>query len=275
MKKLISLLICVMMVISVCCVIPFSASAADDTLTIMDDFGHTVSVKVGQDVLYTLCVNAGSDTIISGQGTLRYTPETLDIDLFGEYDVDKNGNVDLYYEDYMLPVVAEAGISLVVNPEIDGFVYFNFSHHKGKFALDSDNSVLLKARFKATAPGEATISTGIEYLVNTADVKVFDNSVPNATVNPRVNTSLEAAQYLIGDVDDDWNVTIKDATLIQKICSGSSDPYTLSHADADLDGRLTLKDALGVRKFLAGNTPSVVGIPNFNVGASVFASEQA
>ncbi|MBQ3417932.1 MAG: hypothetical protein IJH32_08860 [Ruminococcus sp.] len=274
MKKLLSILICIVMVVCACCIVSFTASA-EDTLTVMDDFGHTVSVKVGQDVLYTIYVNAGADKLVNTQGTLRYTPEALDVDLFGEYEVDNKGNVELYYEDYMLPTVSNKGASVVVNPEIDGFVYFNFSKAKGIAALDKDNSVLLKARFKALAPGEATISTEIEYMVNTADVKIFDNGIPNDSVNPRVSTSLEAAQYIIGDVDDDWNVTIKDATLIQKICSGSSDPYTLSHADADLDGKLTLKDALGVRKFLAGNTPSVVGIPNFNVGASVFASEQA
>lgn len=275
MKKLLSLMLCIVMVVSVCCIFPLTASAAD-TLTVMDDMGHTISVKVGQDVLYTFYVYAGSAKIMNGQGTLRYTAEKLDIDLFGEYKVDEDTKeVDLYYEDYMFPIVSPTPAQLVVNTAIDGYVYFNFSSHKGRFLLDSDDCVLVKARFRATAPGEATISTGLEYMVNSNDVRVYSNSVPDATINPRTNASLETAQYVIGDADGDWNVSIKDATLIQKICSGSSDAYELSHIDTDLDGSVTLKDALGVRKFLAGNTPSVVGTPNFNVGASVFASEQA
>lgn len=270
MKKVLSLIICVIMVVSVCCVVPFTAGAAD-TLTITDDSGHSVTVEVGQDVLYTLRLYAGSKKLLNGQATLSYTAENLDVDLFGEYEVSKTGAVELYYEDYMF--VPEIASLVIANPDIDGYIYFNFSREKGIVAFDNEQ-VLIKARFKATAPGKATISTDIEYMVNADNVKVYGNSTPDQTINPYTVASLEAAQYIIGDADSDWNVSIKDATLIQKICSGSSDTYSLNQVDCNLDGRLTLKDALGIRKYLAGNTPSVVGTPNFNVGASVFASEQ-
>lgn len=271
MKKLLAVLICVVMVVSVCCAFPLTAQASD-TLTITDDQGHSVTVKVGQDVLYTLCMYAGNESIINGQGTLYYTKELLDIDLYGDFDIDNQGNVEIDYDAYMTPLIKNA--SLYINPGIDGFVYFNFSRTKAIAKFDSPDRVLLKARFKATAPGEAHIYTNIEYVVNTSDVKVYNDKVPNPDINPYTVPSLEAAQYIIGDADSNWDVNIKDATLIQKICSGSSDGYTLSQTDTDLDGKVTLKDALGIRKYLVGNTPSVVGTPNFNVGVSVFASEQ-
>ena len=270
MKKILSLLICAVMVVSVCCVFPFTASA-EDTLTIMDDMGHTVTVPVGQDVLYTLCLYAGSDKIINGQGTVRYTAENLDIDLYGDFGADKDGNVDITYEDYMMPLVSNS--SIFINPDIDGYIFFNFSKTRGIAAFNDDSLVLLKARVKATAPGTATISTGIEYIVNTQDVKVYSNSQPNTDINPYTKSSLEAAEYIIGDTDGNWQVNLIDATLIQKVCAGFDDSYAAANADTDLDGVLTLKDALGIRKYLAGNNKNTVGIPNYNVGVSVFASE--
>ena len=210
MKKLLSLLICVILVVSVCCAFPLTASA-DDTLTVTDDYGHSVTLQIGQDVLYTVGLYAGSvDKIINAQAKLQYPAEKLDVDLFGDFDVDEDKDiVEVDYDAYMMPMIKKA--SLFINPDIDGDIFYNFSKASGVALFDSTDIVFFRARFKATAPGTANIATTIEYIVNTSDVKVYNNCVPDPTINPYYVTSLEAAQYIIGDVDNDWNVTIKDA----------------------------------------------------------------
>lgn len=70
-------------------------------------------------------------------------------------------------------------------------------------------------------------------------------------------------KFLVGDVDLDGKVTIKDATMIQKALA---DLLTLSYesetlADVDRDGKITIKDATAIQKYLAGlESGSAVGI---------------
>ena len=280
MNRIIALIICVIMVVSVCCVLPLSASAAD-TLTVSDGKGHSVTVAVGQDVLYTVCFYSGkTDTakkyqIINSEGYIQFTPDKLAVDLYGEFDFEDD-ELDITYNRYSFPLIGTYGLVSNPFPENEpGMFYFNHSNPKTGPLFNNPDCILAKVRFKATAPGTAEIGTMIKIAQNNNSDIVINNNVPNADYNGYTVSSLEAAQYIIGDVDGDWDVTIKDAALLQKICSGSSDAYELTHADTDLDNRVTLKDVLGIRKYLVGNTPSVVGTPNFNPGVSVFASEQA
>ncbi len=60
-------------------------------------------------------------------------------------------------------------------------------------------------------------------------------------------------EFLVGDVDLDGKITIKDATMIQKALA---DLLTLSYesetlADVDRDGIITIKDATAIQKYLA------------------------
>ena len=70
-------------------------------------------------------------------------------------------------------------------------------------------------------------------------------------------------KFLVGDVDLDGKITIKDATMIQKALA---DLLTLSYesetlADVDRDGKITIKDATAIQKYLAGlESGSAVGI---------------
>jgi len=59
--------------------------------------------------------------------------------------------------------------------------------------------------------------------------------------------------YILGDVDADGKVIIKDATRIQKIVAKilSSNERSNLAGDVDFDGRLTVKDATLIQKYLA------------------------
>ncbi len=62
--------------------------------------------------------------------------------------------------------------------------------------------------------------------------------------------------YVIGDADYDWKLTIKDATMIQKILAGLKDYEDVvcvsRPEDKDRDGRVTIKDATAIQKQIAG-----------------------
>ena len=57
---------------------------------------------------------------------------------------------------------------------------------------------------------------------------------------------------LCGDVDGDGQVTIFDASLIQRYLAGMDpDPFLSEHADADGDGQVTIFDASAIQRWLA------------------------
>lgn len=62
--------------------------------------------------------------------------------------------------------------------------------------------------------------------------------------------------YVIGDADYDWKITIKDATMIQKILAGLEEYKSVvcvsRPEDKDRDGRVTIKDATAIQKQIAG-----------------------
>ena len=62
--------------------------------------------------------------------------------------------------------------------------------------------------------------------------------------------------YVIGDADYDLELTIKDATMIQKILAGLEEYKSVvcvsRPEDKDRDGRVTIKDATAIQKHIAG-----------------------
>lgn len=78
-------------------------------------------------------------------------------------------------------------------------------------------------------------------------------SISNITVNATVQTESKAT-YLLGDVNLDQKVNIKDATAIQKYLAAiiKFSNEAISVADFDEDNRITVKDATAIQKFIAG-----------------------
>ena len=57
----------------------------------------------------------------------------------------------------------------------------------------------------------------------------------------------------LGDVDNDTEITAKDATQVLKIAAGSVTDYNDAIADVDKDGSITAKDATMILKYAAGS----------------------
>ena len=60
-----------------------------------------------------------------------------------------------------------------------------------------------------------------------------------------------AAEYSLGDVDMDGNITIRDITLIQRALVSVAELDKVQIALADGDGQVTIQDATAVQLFIA------------------------
>ncbi|MBR1535234.1 MAG: dockerin type I repeat-containing protein, partial [Ruminococcus sp.] len=56
----------------------------------------------------------------------------------------------------------------------------------------------------------------------------------------------------IGDADMDGQVTILDATRIQRVLADLETQIDRTAADADYDGKVTIIDATRIQRFIAG-----------------------
>ena len=75
--------------------------------------------------------------------------------------------------------------------------------------------------------------------------------------------SQEAERYLLGDADGDGEVTIVDATYIQRYVTKLTVPFTeaqMLKGDIDGDGEVTVVDATFVQRYATRmNTPYPIG----------------
>ena len=67
-----------------------------------------------------------------------------------------------------------------------------------------------------------------------------------------VDTAAPQTKTLLGDVDGDGEVSILDATAIQRRLAGLSTEYVEAAADLDEDGEVSILDATEIQRFLAG-----------------------
>lgn len=74
--------------------------------------------------------------------------------------------------------------------------------------------------------------------------------------------SVTAAGYMLGDVDNDENVTIIDASCVQRKLAGLRvSGFSESAADVDSSGTIEIIDATYIQRFQAGiDTPYPIGV---------------
>lgn len=108
-------------------------------------------------------------------------------------------------------------------------------------------------------PTETTViteptETTSEVPVTTTEPPVI-TTIPTDSTSETVNTTTSKIyeEYLIGDANNDSNIKIGDATLIQKFIAflAESDRLNLTNADCNKDGKVSVKDATCIQKYLA------------------------
>ena len=113
--------------------------------------------------------------------------------------------------------------------------------------------------YKVTAAGDAEIRNNLT-TVAAADIdltRIVNKGVlqPGFTLGgiaSFTDPSQEAERYLLGDVDGDGEVTIVDATMIQRVLVNIPGAViNEAAADVDGDGEVTIIDATFIQRYLA------------------------
>lgn len=261
MKKLICIMLVLILAAAafVCC--PVSA-VGSGTLTVTDSGKPLVTVKVGSEFIYRVGINSGDYLIYSGQGYVTYNNKYLSVVEYGP--ADSKGNIDM--DAYCFPTSIQ-NTSLVTNYFLTANkIFYNYtSPKKGVAVFNDENAHYFKIRFKALAAGTVEVSHIMELLttkVNGENLRIFTDGAANRQLDPvpfQV-TSAEAPTALVGDADGDYDVTVMDATFIQRVTAGKKSSYDAVNTDVNNDGDVNLKDALIIRRYKAGlSNPEQVG----------------
>lgn len=120
--------------------------------------------------------------------------------------------------------------------------------------------------FKPTMVGKYTVQVHVQGSDNSTVNNTYEYTATNADItDPTINTlpptqpttqPTTGPDVVLGDVDGDGILTVKDATYLQKYVVGYEGCETINEAAADVDGdtRITVKDATAIQKILVGMT---------------------
>lgn len=280
MKKIFSLLLTIAILASMLTVFSVSTAAADndsDMLTITCQGEELAQVKVGNAFIFYVGLNSGGYPVRSGQAEVHYDSKYVQVIEHGTVRSDGSINMDAY----SFPASVRSMNLLTNFTGLKNEIRYNFYNANGDGVIFSDNDPYFKVRFKAIAPGKTEIS---HYFNNLSSYILVDNGEGKTyreirlIFENRQNEQLDPIPYAlfevdpaerhVGDADGDGEVTILDATLIQKITAGENLNYNSMNADVNNDGELNLKDVLNILRYKAGI--SVSG----KIGEWIFPSEQ-
>ena len=89
---------------------------------------------------------------------------------------------------------------------------------------------------------------------STTEPAVAPTTAPTTPPAPQKPTESVTEVYLYGDVDFSNAITVKDATMVQKFCTGLEALNALQQEVAKVTGRttVTIKDATAIQKYVAG-----------------------
>lgn len=249
MKKIISILLVGLMVVSLSLASVESAFAVETT-TITADDSAPVTVNVGDVVEYTYCLNASQNKIINGEARTLYTGECLEI--IDEYAYD-SVNEEYAHEPYMFPLYYSKNV--IYNTGYNGQILYNFTTAKGACYFNSDDCIFIRVKFRVIGAGDAEIDTAIKYMQDTTGEKIFNNFVPSSSAVKTIGHVATGKTILIGDANSDKVFNITDATQIQLYVAKKTtqvDPnFDTDSADADRNKLVNIADATQIQLKLA------------------------
>lgn len=270
MKKLLCLALTLIMIAALTvAAVPAGAESAsgDDVLIVTANGENATEVKVGNEFILRVGLNAGETKILNGQVHMEYDSDLVSFVPHMITVVDEDGELsDPEVELYSFPTsIYNSGI--VLNYSDLGVINYNFTRAQGVSVFNNTDKLFARFRFKATAAGTTDISHIIQYMINTDEERIYYQSKALAPINPYTVITIEPSDGCVGDADGDLDVTILDATYMQRSAAGVSQSCDLTTADVTGDKKVSLKDVIAVRKYLAGKSTG------YDVGKWLFASE--
>ena len=269
MKKLLSLaLVLVMLAAAVITSIPAGAeevapTGTDNILSVSVNGGAPTDVKVGNEFIVRIGINVGDAMIMNGQVHMDY-----DCSLASFVPVTKYSE---YYEADMVEAYCFPGsilrANVVMNYGAYNTVSYNFTKPDGVSVFNSTDKLFARFRFKAIAPGTMNITHTIQYMINVNEQRIFYKGQPVTEPAPVIVETIEPSEGCVGDIDGDGDITILDATFMQRVMAGEDLTYDAEKSDVTGDKIVSLKDAVIARKYLAGISVSS------DIGKWLFASE--
>ncbi len=260
MKKLLSILFVVTMLVSMLAISSTATNAESSTSAI-----HTsnLQVKAGDVVEYKFNVNINTSEkrLINVQAATTYSDNLQLIYKYDEYrDIDTTE---------MFPIIKGA-----VNNSVESKhqILYNYSNISGK-RFNTDNSTLICLKFLATKTGNAEVITDINELSVGYPEEDFDEAITDSTVllpqyySPNHSLAKSSSKVVIfGDANTDGVVNLKDASAIQKYLVGFSLPVfntTAANVNNNVyykegdESAISIKDVTYIQQ-------SVAMVPNAN-----------
>ncbi len=222
---------------------------------------------------YTQKFDANTDTVtvtyyINSAKSMLYNEWVLTFDSSVlKYNASKNTKVD----DFM-PCVTSGGYS---NISDSNTIKGNSTSLKLNSLSSADGSEVgfVSVTFDVVGTGKTEVNLLVKELgvanLNASGTRVdssteegiiLDRVVQPYTTKITTNTLVYegeyggSSQYIYGDINLDGQITVKDATMLQKNLADSESLNDLQLALADVtnDGKVTIKDATAIQKYVAG-----------------------
>ena len=274
MKRILSLAVIAALIASVFTVFSLNTAAedvdlgdtgADNTLTITCRRQVLGEVEVGSEFIYQVALDSAGYDVSVGEGQLRYDDRYVKIVEHGEKRSDGSINMNAY----SFPTRIRNS-NLITNYFGEkNTAFYNFSKYSGVGTF-TDDQHYFKVRMKALKAGTVDIWHYSVKFSSGLFTSLITDDISNKQLDPIPYTirTVEPAQGFVGDADGDWDLTIMDATYLQRISAGEDLTYNEVSADADSDGKVDLLDSLNVLRYHAGKQTKG------KVGEWIFASEQ-
>lgn len=274
MKRILSLAVIAALIASVFTVFSLNTAAedvdlgdtgADNTLTITCRRQVLGEVEVGSEFIYQVALDSAGYDVSVGEGQLRYDDRYVKIVEHGEKRSDGSINMNAY----SFPTRIRNS-NLITNYFGEkNTAFYNFSKYSGVGTF-TDDQHYFKVRMKALKAGTVDIWHYSVKFSSGLFTSLITDDISNKQLDPIPYTirTVEPAQGFVGDADGDWDLTIMDATYLQRISAGEDLTYNEVSADADSDGKVDLLDSLNVLRYHAGKQTKG------KIGEWIFASEQ-
>lgn len=274
MKRILSLVIIAALIASVFTVfslntaaedVDLDATGADNKLVITCRRQVLGEVEVGSEFIYNVGLNTAGYPVTIGEGQLRYDDKYVQIVEHGEKRSDGSINMNAY----SFPTKIR-NTNLVTNYfQYKNTAFYNFNKFAGVSAFTEDDH-FFKIRMKAIAPGTVEIWHYAKCFYSGLNTKLIYDDKGNDQLDPIPYTirTIEPAAGYVGDANGDYQLSVLDASYIQRVMAGEKLSYNSVSADTNSDGTVNILDAMNILRYHAGLQTKG------KIGEWLFASEQ-